>query len=111
MAGVRLRPPFDVTPAPGLSGRPLCVRASLRSFGRVAGGAATVVGALLTEGCTVLVPTFTFDVFWIAPLPHQQPARNGTDFVPVPRERTGPLPDPAQVAPRAGSSLPQPRSS
>jgi aminoglycoside 3-N-acetyltransferase len=41
-----------------LSGRPVCVHASLRSFGWVAGGARTVVDALLAEGCTVLVPAF-----------------------------------------------------
>ena len=39
----------------GLSSRPLCVHASLRSFGRVKGGAATIVDGLLAEGCTVLV--------------------------------------------------------
>ena len=42
----------------GLAGRPVCVHASLRSFGWVEGGARTVVGAFLAEGCTVLVPAF-----------------------------------------------------
>jgi aminoglycoside N3'-acetyltransferase len=41
-----------------LSGRPVCVHASLRSFGWVEGGARAVVDALLAEGCTVLVPAF-----------------------------------------------------
>jgi len=43
----------------GLAGLPLEVHAALSSFGRVEGGAATVVDALLAEGCTVVVPTFT----------------------------------------------------
>jgi aminoglycoside N3'-acetyltransferase len=42
-----------------LSGRPVCVHSSLRSFGWVEGGAATVVDALLGAGCTVMVPTFS----------------------------------------------------
>ena len=42
----------------GLAGRPVCVHASLRSFGWVEGGARTVVDAFLAEGCTVLVPAF-----------------------------------------------------
>ena len=73
----------------GLAGRPLCVHASLRSFGPVEGGAPAVVGALLAEGCTVLVPAFSWEAFAVDPLPHQQPARNGADFVPAPRPRPG----------------------
>ena len=42
-----------------LSRRDVCVHSSLRSFGRVEGGARAVVGAFLEEGCTVLVPTFS----------------------------------------------------
>jgi len=44
----------------GLAARPLCVHASLRSFGSVEGGARAVVDGLLAEGCTVLVPTFSW---------------------------------------------------
>lgn len=44
----------------GLSGRPLCVHSSLRSFGHVEGGARTVIDGLLAAGCTVMVPTFTY---------------------------------------------------
>jgi aminoglycoside N3'-acetyltransferase len=43
----------------GVAGLPLCVHSSLRSFGRVEGGVATVVDGLLGEGCTLMVPTFT----------------------------------------------------
>jgi aminoglycoside N3'-acetyltransferase len=63
----------------GLGGRPVCVHASLRSFGRVDGGAQAVVAGLLGEGCTVLVPTFTWN-FIVPPLPHQRRQRNGGDF-------------------------------
>lgn len=63
----------------GLTGKPLCVHASLRSFGWVEGGAATVVEALLAEDCTVLVPTFTY-AYAVHPPPDMRPARNGTDY-------------------------------
>jgi aminoglycoside 3-N-acetyltransferase len=63
----------------GLSNQPLCVHASLRSFGRVDGGASTLIDALLLEGCTVLVPTFTY-FFEIGPPHSEQPARNGMDY-------------------------------
>jgi aminoglycoside N3'-acetyltransferase len=73
----------------GLSGRPICVHASLRSFGWVEGGPQTVIDGLLAEGCTVVVPTFSWDSFAVDPLLHQQPARNGSDYVAQPRERAG----------------------
>ena len=60
-----------------LSNRPLCVHSSLRSFGWVDGSASTVVDGLLAEGCTVLVPTFSWDCFGIPPPPDMQPERNG----------------------------------
>jgi len=61
-----------------LSNRPLCVHASLRSFGQVDGGALALIDALLAENCTVLVPTFTY-FFEVAPPPDGQLARNGID--------------------------------
>ena len=42
------------------------------------GGARTVVDALLEEGCTVLVPTFT--EYGVPPPPQRRPARNGWDY-------------------------------
>ncbi len=63
----------------GLSGRAVCVHASLRSFGVVAGGAAAVIDGFLAEGCTLLVPAFT-DAFAIPPPPHLRPARNARDY-------------------------------
>jgi aminoglycoside N3'-acetyltransferase len=60
-----------------LSGRVLCVHASLRSFGEVTGGAVTIVDGLLAEGCTVLVPSFSWDAFAVPPPPDMRPPRNG----------------------------------
>src|SRR3954468_16752378 len=62
-----------------LSGRDVCVHSSLRSFGRVEGGARAVVRAFLEEGCTVLVPTFS-SAFEIAPPAHLRFERNGWDY-------------------------------
>ncbi len=62
----------------GLREHCLCVHSSLRSFGWVEGGAQTVVDAVLAEGCTLLVPTFT--EFQVSPPPHLRPARNGWNY-------------------------------
>ncbi len=64
----------------GLSDHALCVHSSLRSFGVVEGGASTVIHALLAEGCTVLVPTFSFDAFAIPPPASMRPERNGFNY-------------------------------
>ena len=71
-----------------LSGRPLCVHASLRSFGHVEGGAAAVVDALLAEGCTVLVPTFTSG-FRMPPPPGWRLPRNGWNYDAYPGRADG----------------------
>ena len=60
-----------------LSGQVLCVHASLRSFGWVVGGARTVVDALLAEGCTVLVPTFSSVAYEVWPDPPDRIEGNG----------------------------------
>lgn len=75
------------TRAAGLSGLPLCIHSSLRSFGQVDGGARTVIDGLLAEGCTVVVPTFV-DAFEIYPPEDVRLERNGWDY----RKRYG-LPD------------------
>lgn len=62
-----------------LSGSPVCVHSSLRSFGHVSGGARTVIDGLLAEGCTVLVPTFSGE-FLVPPPPHMRPERNATRY-------------------------------
>ncbi|GER86388.1 AAC(3) family N-acetyltransferase [Dictyobacter vulcani] len=65
-----------------LSGMPVCIHSSLRSFGLVERGAETIVEGFLAEGCTVLVPTFSDAAFAIAPpdLPQMRPARNGIHY-------------------------------
>lgn len=64
----------------GLTGRAVCVHSSLRSFGYVEGGANTVVGAFLAEGCTILVPTFSSSAFELDPSAHARFERNGWDY-------------------------------
>jgi len=71
----------------GLSGGPVCVHSSLRSFGPIAGGADSVIDGLLDADCTVLVPTFS-DVFHIAPPMTMRPSRNGRDYA-MPNETPG----------------------
>jgi aminoglycoside 3-N-acetyltransferase len=71
----------DAVTHAGLTGRAVCVHSSLSSFGRVDGGAATVVDAFLDAGCTLLVPTFSWDAFAVTPAPRSmRPHRNGTDY-------------------------------
>jgi aminoglycoside N3'-acetyltransferase len=62
-----------------LRGLPVCIHSSLRSFGEVRDGPDTVVNGFLSEGCTVLVPTFS-DAFEVAPPPGMRPERNGWDY-------------------------------
>lgn len=57
----------------------MCAHSSLRSFGRVEGGAPTVVQAFIDEGCTLLVPTFS-SAFEITPPAHLRFERNGWDY-------------------------------
>jgi aminoglycoside 3-N-acetyltransferase len=61
----------------GLANLPLCAHSSLRSFGHLDGGAATIVDGLLAEGCTVLVPTFTEDQGAVPPPPARTLQQNG----------------------------------
>jgi aminoglycoside 3-N-acetyltransferase len=62
-----------------LERRPVCVHASLRSFGVVEGGALTVVEAFLAEGCTVIVPSFTWS-YAVPPPAHLRLLQNGWDY-------------------------------
>lgn len=64
----------------GFSRLPVCIHASLRSFGRVRGGAEAVVRGFLEEDCTVMVPTFSSDIFAVSPPADQRPLRNGSDY-------------------------------
>ena len=72
----------------GLSGRPLCVHSSLRSFGYVEGGAPAVVESLLAERCTVLVPAFTSD-YRVPPPAGWRLPRNGWNYDAFPAHARG----------------------
>ncbi len=77
----------------GLAGRAVCVHASLRSFGRVEGGARSVVDAFLAEGCTLLVPTFSGAAFEVWPDPPDVIERNGWP----PAHPASPTPAPTRI--------------
>lgn len=64
----------------GLAGRPLGIHVSLRSFGGLDRGPATLVDALLATGCTVLIPTMAGQTFAIPAPPDDRPERNGRDY-------------------------------
>ncbi|WP_419664711.1 AAC(3) family N-acetyltransferase [Streptomyces sp. 2-1] len=75
--------------------RPVMVHASLRSFGRpVEGGADAILDALLSRGCTVLVPSFTEPQFGVIPPTTMRPARNGIDYATLP-DKTAARPETA----------------
>lgn len=64
----------------GLSGRLLCFHTSLRSFGGIEGGADGLIDAVLSEGCSLLVPTFTHEIYG-RPIPQDMwLERNGLDY-------------------------------
>lgn len=63
----------------GLQNRPVCLHSSLRSFGFIEGGAEAVIQGFLSEGCTVMVPTFIYENE-VAPPADQMPAQNGSDY-------------------------------
>ena len=77
----------------GLLGQPLCIHGSLRSFGRVEGGAPAVVDALLVEGCTVLVPTLSSAAYGVWPDPPDHVERNGLG----PNAPTAPTPGVSRI--------------
>jgi aminoglycoside 3-N-acetyltransferase len=69
--------------AAGLSQHPVFMHSSLRSFGRVEGGPDAVIDAFLAEGCTLAVPTFTYELVNAAPL-NDRPEQNGSHYASVP---------------------------
>lgn len=70
----------------------VAVHSSLSSFGRVSGGAETIVTALARTFTTVLVPTFS-ELGRTYPPGNDHPEQNGTDYEkykPAPGEKPGP---------------------
>ncbi|WP_243745104.1 AAC(3) family N-acetyltransferase, partial [Streptomyces hainanensis] len=69
----------------GIAGRPVLAHVSLRSFGApVASGADGLLDALLSRGCTVLVPSFSEPQFRVDPPLPTRPAGNGVDYSRLP---------------------------
>jgi aminoglycoside N3'-acetyltransferase len=64
----------------GTEGRPIEVHVSVRSFGGLADGPATIVDGILAGGSTVLAATMAPDLFGVGAPPHDRPARNGIDY-------------------------------
>jgi len=63
----------------GLSGKPLAVHSSLRSFSHVEGGAGTVIRALQEVSSTLLMPGFQCAAK-VLPPPEQRYRQNGCDY-------------------------------
>jgi aminoglycoside 3-N-acetyltransferase len=63
----------------GLARRAVCVHSSLRSFGKLRGGADTFVDAFLDAGCTLLVPSHSWG-FSANHEPGLRPALNGWNY-------------------------------
>jgi len=72
----------------GVAGSPVCVHASLRSFGYAAGGACTLIDAFLHAGCTLLVPSFSWS-FAVSPPPDQHVPQNGWQYAAYPGPTSG----------------------
>jgi aminoglycoside 3-N-acetyltransferase len=63
-----------------LTGRSVCVHCSLQSFGHLSGGAESLVSAFLGEGCTLIVPSFSWGYAAPPPDDAHRPAQNGTRY-------------------------------
>ena len=62
-----------------LADKAVCVHASMRSFGSARVDADVLLDMLLALGCTVVVPTFTYDLEQPPPM-GVRPERNGWDY-------------------------------
>jgi aminoglycoside 3-N-acetyltransferase len=67
---------IDFSPL-GLRGKPVIAHASLKAFGRVAGGAPALLNALLDEVSALIMPTHTYKTMIT---PRVGPALNGLDY-------------------------------
>jgi aminoglycoside 3-N-acetyltransferase len=72
----------------GLAGRPVGVHVSMRSFGWLVDGPATIVDGLLDAGCTVLAATMAPDLFGVPAPADDRPSRNGIDYDEQDRDRS-----------------------
>ena len=62
---------------------PIEVHVSVRSFGGLEDGPATIVDGVLAAGSTVLAATMAPDLFGIAAPPDDRPSRNGIDYASI----------------------------
>lgn len=62
----------------GLENQMICIHASMKSFGHVNGGSQAILDAFLDCGCTVMVPTFTYDYLV---KPEKEIKRNGVNYI------------------------------
>jgi len=70
----------------GLKDKCVCLHSSMKSFGdEVKGGADDIIDSFLDNGCTLLVPTFSYN-YILRPPENSRPAQNGYDY-------DNPLPD------------------
>lgn len=61
----------------GISGSAVCIHSSMRSFQtEIECGIPGLIDAFLSEGCTIMVPTFS-DQYETKPIPEYMPDRNG----------------------------------
>src|SRR5256885_3985478 len=64
----------------GIEKRPIEVHVSVRSFGGLEDGPATIVDGVLAAGSTVLAATMAPDLYGIPAPPDDRPAQNGIDY-------------------------------
>ena len=64
----------------GLAGKAVAAHVSLRSFGHLVDGPATIVDGFLAAGSTFLASTMAPGLFGISAPPSDRPARNGIDY-------------------------------
>jgi aminoglycoside N3'-acetyltransferase len=89
----------------GLTGRAVCLHSSFRSFGEVEGGPEAIVQPFLDEGCTLMVPTYSYWAWTDAPDdPELRPERNGWDYGSVREPAARPFSsDASEVSPEVGA--------
>jgi aminoglycoside 3-N-acetyltransferase len=87
----------------GLSGKIVVVHSSLASFGTVEGGAAAAAQAFLAEGCTTVVPAFSY-WYEVSPPPGVRLERNADQsMLPASRPARGFSAGLAEVSPEMGA--------
>lgn len=92
----------------GLSARPVCLHSSFRSFRGVVGEPLHVIDAFLNEGCTLLVPTYSWHEHALdAPDSAPVPERNAYRRPPQPRRTAAPFtPDSTAIDTDAMGAIP-----